>query len=114
MKTETSTISTTGAGAIVEVLKVLAVERVFGLPGVQNIELFDALADAPFCTFTPTNESAAVFMADAHARVTGNVGVAVVTAGPGLTNALTGIAEAALDSSPVVVLVGASDELTGK
>ena len=107
-------ISTTGASAIVEVLKLLEVERVFGLPGVQNIELFDALADAPFATFTPTNESAAVFMADAHARVTGKLGVAVVTAGPGLTNALTGIAEAQLDSSPVLILVGASDRVAGK
>ena len=53
-------------------------------------------------------------MADAHARVTGRIGVAVVTAGPGLTNALTGIAEAQLDSSPVLVLVSASGERTGK
>jgi len=107
-------IRTTGASAIVEALKLLGVERVFGLPGVQNIELFDALADAPFATFTPTNESAAVFMADAHARVTGKLGVAVVTAGPGLTNALTGIAEAQLDSSPVLILVGASAKAAGK
>jgi acetolactate synthase-1/2/3 large subunit len=103
----------TAAQAIVETLRLLEVDRVFGLPGLQNIELFDALADAPFSTFTPTNESAAVFMADAHARVTGKIGVAVVTAGPGLTNALTGIAEARLDSSPVLVLVGASVK-TGK
>lgn len=104
----------TGAQAMVEVLQTLAVDRVFGLPGVQNIELFDALADAPFATFTPTNESAAVFMADAHARITGGIGVAVVTAGPGLTNALTGIAEARLDSSPVLVLVSAGGEVAGK
>ena len=100
----------TGAQAIVKTLRLLEVDRVFGLPGVQNIELFDALADAPFATFAPTNESAVVFMADAHARVAGKIGVAVVTAGPGLTNALTGIAEARLDSSPVLVLVGASGE----
>ncbi len=104
----------TGARAIVETLQSLKVDRVFGLPGVQNIELFDALADATFSTFTPTNESAAVFMADAHARVTGKIGIAVVTAGPGLTNALTGIAEARLDSSPVLVLVSAGGEVAGK
>ena len=107
-------VGMTGAEAIVETLRRLNVERVFGLPGLQNIELFDALADAPFPTFTPTNESAAVFMADAHARATGNLGIAVITAGPGLTNALTGIAEARLDSSPVLVLVGASGEMPGK
>ena len=114
MRIDSSIIGMTGAEAVVETLKLLGVERVFGLPGVQNIELFDALADAPFSTFTPTNESAAVFMADAHARVTGKIGVVVVTAGPGLTNALTGIAEAHLDSSPVLVLVSASGEMTGK
>ena len=54
-------ISTTVAGAVVETLRILNVERVFGLPGIQNIELFDALADAPFTTVTPTNESSAVF-----------------------------------------------------
>ncbi len=103
---KTRFLNTTVAGAVVEVLKQLGVEQVFGLPGIQNIELFDALADAIFPTFTPTNESAVVFMADAHARVTGKIGVAVVTAGPGLTNALTAIAEAKLDSSPVMILVG--------
>jgi acetolactate synthase-1/2/3 large subunit len=106
--------NTTAAEATVEALRLLEVQRVFGLPGIQNIELFDALADAPFPTFTPTNESAAIFMADAYARVTGKLGVAVVTAGPGLTNALTGIAEARLDSSPLVVLVSASGEVAGK
>ncbi len=114
MKLHPDSVSTTAAVATVEALKLLGVERVFGLPGIQNIELFDALADAPFPTFTPTNESAAIFMADAHARVTGKLGVAVVTAGPGLTNALTGIAEARLDSSPLVVLVSASGEVAGK
>ena len=114
MKPDFSITGMTGAQAIVETLELLKVDRVFGLPGVQNIELFDAFADASFSTFTPTNESAAVFMADAQARVTGKIGVAVVTAGPGLTNALTGIAEARLDSSPVLVLVSAGGEVAGK
>ena len=82
MKHNSNNVAMTGAEAIVRTLTILEVERVFGLPGIQNIELFDALADAPFSTFTPTNESAAVFMADAQARVTGTIGVAVVTAGP--------------------------------
>ena len=107
---KTRSVNTNVAGAVVEMLKQLGVEQVFGLPGVQNIELFDALADAIFPTFTPTNESAVVFMADAHARVTGKIGVAVVTAGPGLTNALTAIAEAKLDSSPVLILIGGGGE----
>ena len=114
MKLSSSILGLTGAQALVETLGLLKVDRVFGLPGIQNIELFDALADAPFPTFTPTNESAAVFMADAYARVTGKIGVTVVTAGPGLTNALTGIAEAKLDSSPVLVLVCTGGGATGK
>ena len=97
----------TVAQAIVAALDALAVKRVFGLPGIQNIELFEELAQASFETTTPTNESAAAFMADAYARTVGALGVLIVTAGPGLTNALTGIAEAALDSSPLLVIVSA-------
>jgi len=105
---------TKGAQAVVVTLQSLGVDRVFGVPGIGNLELFAALADAPFATFTPANEGAAVFMANAHARVTGRIGVAVVATGAGLTNALTGIAEARLDSSPVLVLVGAGGGPAGK
>ncbi len=105
--------STVGQG-IVTILERLGVRTVFGLPGLQNIELFDALADAAFPTFTPADERAVVFMADAHARVSGVMGVAVLTAGPGLTNALTAIAEARLDSSPVLILLSACGGVEGK
>jgi len=104
----------TVAVAIVSVLEQLGVDRVFALPGLQIVELFDALADASFETLTPTDESSVVFMADAHARVTGRMGVAVLTAGPGLTNALTAIAEARLDSSPVLILLGGCGDLPEK
>lgn len=103
-----------GARAVVEALKLFNVERVFGLPGIQNLELFDELADAPFETVTTTDERSAAFMADAHARVTGKLGVLIVTAGPGLTNALTGLAEALLDSSPVLILVDSKQSAQGK
>lgn len=96
------------AGSIVNALAALGVERVFGLPGVQNIEFFDALADAKFATYAPTNEASVMFMADACARLTGKIGVAVVTGGPGLTNAMTAIAEAKLDSSPVLIFTDGS------
>ena len=102
------------AKAIVEVLSLLGVDRVFGLPGIQNTELFDELADAPFDTVTPTNESSAAFMADAHARVTGRLGVVILTAGPGLTNALTGVAEALLDSSPILIILASASRHVGK
>jgi acetolactate synthase I/II/III large subunit len=97
----------TGAQAVIAALQRLAVERVFGIPGIQTLELFDGLADAAFETILTTDERSAAYMADAHARVTGKVGMLVVTPGPGLTNALTGLAEARLDSSPVVVIAAA-------
>jgi acetolactate synthase-1/2/3 large subunit len=99
---------TTVATVLVETLRRLGADRVFGLPGVQNLELFDALAEANVPTFTPSIEGAVMFMADAHARITGTTSVALVTAGPGLTNALTGLAEAKLDSTPLLLLVGSS------
>ncbi len=95
----------TGAEALVATLQQLAVERVFGIPGIQTLELFDALADATFPTILTTDERSAAFMADAHARVTGRLGVLAVTPGPGLTNALTGLAEARFDSSAVLAIV---------
>lgn len=109
-----SHLSGTVARSVVELLGVFGVERVFGVPGIQNIELFDALADAPFETVTTTSESSAAFMADAHSRSTGKFGVLVVTAGPGLTNALTGIAEAFLDSSPMLIILSTGSRTINK
>ena len=63
----------TGAEALVATLQQLGVERVFGIPGIQTLELFDALADATFPTILTTDERSAAFMADAHARVTGRL-----------------------------------------
>lgn len=98
-----------GAQAIVRTLQAIGVSRVFGIPGIQTIELFDALADAPFQTVVATDERSAAFMADAHARVTGELGVLIVVPGPGLTNAMTGLAEAFCDSSPVLAIVAGPD-----
>ena len=96
-----------GATALVRTLEALGVDRVFGIPGVQTLELFDALADAACELVLTTTEGCAAFMADAHARVTGGLGVFVVVPGPGATNALTGLAEAWLDGSPVLAIVAA-------
>ncbi len=98
----------TGAEAIVKTLEALGVERVFGIPGAQNMELFDAFTSSKKLTSTlVTHELCASFMADAMARATGRPGVCALVPGPGITNAFTGIGEALLDSSPVVVLVPA-------
>jgi acetolactate synthase I/II/III large subunit len=95
----------TGAQAAVAALCCEGVRCVFGVPGAQNNELWDALKAHRVPYLLVTNESSASVMADAAARATGEVGVFTVVPGPGLTNAMTGIGEAMLDSVPIVGIV---------
>src|SRR5215216_6484713 len=95
----------TGGETAVATLRAHGVEVVFGMPGVHNLALYDALCDAPEIRHVVVrHEQAAGFAADGYARATGRPGVAITTAGPGATNALTAIAEAWSDSSPVVLI----------
>lgn len=81
--------------------------HVFGMPGSHTTTLYDAIARAgSVATVLARNEQAAAFMADGSARVTGRPGYVCTTAGPGATNALTGVAEAWADSVPVILLAG--------
>ena len=82
------------AEALVQALMKEGVDTVFGYPGGAILPFYDALLDAPLRHILPRHEQAAVFAADAYARVTGKVGVCVATSGPGATNLLTGIANA--------------------
>ncbi|MGL1930167.1 MAG: biosynthetic-type acetolactate synthase large subunit [Desulfotalea sp.] len=96
-----------GSRAIIECLKEEGVETIFGYPGGAVIELYDALMDCKDINHVLVrHEQGAVHAADALARVTGEVGVAILTSGPGATNGVTGIATAYLDSIPIVVLTG--------
>ncbi|MDR2035720.1 MAG: acetolactate synthase large subunit, partial [Coriobacteriales bacterium] len=95
-----------GAAALIRALEDLGVKRIFGLPGVQNIALYDALFDSEIEHVLVRHEQAAVHMADGYARATGSVGVVFATSGPGATNTVTGIATAYMDSVPVVVITG--------
>ena len=96
-----------GAQIIVQSLKAEGVEYVFGYPGGAVIEIYDAIFQLnKFKHILTRHEQAAVHAADAYARVSGKVGVALVTSGPGVTNALTGIATAYSDSIPLVVISG--------
>ena len=96
-----------GAQIIVQSLKAEGVEYVFGYPGGAVIEIYDAIFQLnKFKHILVRHEQAAVHAADAYARVSGKVGVALVTSGPGVTNALTGIATAYSDSIPMVVISG--------
>ena len=95
---------TTGADRVVDALADAGVRCVFGVPGTQVVGLFDALRRSSIRTVLATNESAAAFMAGGWARATGEAGVVATIPGPGFTWALTGIAEARLDSIPLVHL----------
>jgi len=95
-----------GAEALIHALEDLGVKQVFGIPGVQNIEIYDALLASDIEHVLVRHEQAAVHMADGYARATGGVGVVFATSGPGATNTVTGIATAYMDSIPVVVITG--------
>jgi acetolactate synthase-1/2/3 large subunit len=96
----------TGAQAIVKCLEEQGVEVIFGFPGGVIIDLFDELEESSITNVLVRHEQAAVHAADAYGRVKGDVGVALVTSGPGATNTVTGIASAYMDSIPMVVFTG--------
>ncbi len=95
----------TGAQAVAGALSCQGVSCVFGIPGAQSNELWDAMKARGVPYMLTAHEASASVMADASARVTGGVGVFSVVPGPGLTNALTGIGEALFDSIPIVGIV---------
>lgn len=92
--------------ALVLGLKARGVDCVFGIPGVHTIELYRGLPGSGIRHVTPRHEQGAAFMADGYARVSGKPGVAFVITGPGLTNALTAMAQARADSVPMLVISG--------
>ena len=91
---------------LTEYLERLGVEVIFGLCGHTVIALLDALGKSKIRFITTRHEQVAAHAADGYARATGKVGVVLSHLGPGLTNATTGVATAALDSVPMVVLAG--------
>lgn len=95
-----------GAQAIVKCLKEEGINTIFGYPGGAVIDLYDALMDSDITNVLVRHEQGAVHAADGLARVTGEVGVALLTSGPGATNGVTGIATAYMDSIPLVILTG--------
>lgn len=96
----------TVAQVIVDWLKSLGVEVIFGIPGVHTIELYRALPGSGIRHVTARHEASAGFMADGYARASGRFGVALVITGPGVTNILTPMAQARADSSPILVISG--------
>ena len=98
----------TGGEALLRSLKNEQVDTIFGYPGGSIIPVFDALYDyrEDFHQVLVRHEQAAVHAAQGYARSSGKVGVCIVTSGPGATNTLTGISDAMLDSTPIVVIAG--------
>jgi acetolactate synthase-1/2/3 large subunit len=99
---------TTGAEILVEALVYEGVDTIFGYPGGAVLHIYDELWRARDCIrhYLVRHEQRAVHMAEGYARATGRVGVVLVTSGPGATNAVTGIANAYMDSTPLVVITG--------
>src|SRR3954469_1018805 len=94
----------TGAQVIVSVLERAGVEVCFGLPGVHNLALWEALRASRIRLVGVRHEQAAAYAADGYARATGRLGVALTTTGPGAANTLGAVGEAWASRSPVLVI----------
>lgn len=93
--------------ALITLVERAGVTTVFGIPGVHTLELYRGIGASGLRHVAPRHEQGAAFMADGYARVTGRPGVCVLIGGPGLTNAITPIAQAYHDSIPMLVVSGA-------
>jgi acetolactate synthase I/II/III large subunit len=99
-------VTTTAAEALVKQLASYGVEYVFGVCGHTNIAFLDALGRSDIRFVIARHEQAAAHAADGYARMTGKPGVLLVHVGPGMMNAVTGVATAALDSVPLITIAG--------
>lgn len=96
----------TGAALFIELLQKERVEVIFGYPGGAVLPIYDALYNNPIRHILTRHEQGAIHAAEGYARVTGKPGVVIATSGPGATNLVTGIADAMMDSLPLVVFTG--------
>jgi len=97
----------TVADKIVEQLSAMGVRYIYGIPGDSNLPLVEALRKQGKIKFVLTrHEETAAFMASAHAKLTDEIGVCLSIAGPGATNLITGLMDAATDGAPVLALTG--------
>lgn len=104
----------TGAHAIVNALVTEGVDIVFGLAGSHVLGIYDCLADTAIRLVSCKHEQNAAFMADMYGRLTGRPGIVIVTAGPGATNSITGVAQAYGAASPMIHISGTVDPDTPK
>lgn len=106
LKSQTETAPRSGARLLVSTLERLGVEVVFGYPGGAIMPVYDALTGSSLKHILVRHEQGAAFAAEAYARASGKVGVCMATSGPGATNLVTGIANAFMDSVPLVCITG--------
>ncbi len=95
-----------GSGMVIEALQKEGVKVMYGYPGGAIMNVYDEIYKYKFKHILTRHEQAAIHAADGYARASGEVGVAIVTSGPGFTNAITGLATAYTDSVPMVVISG--------
>jgi acetolactate synthase-1/2/3 large subunit len=102
-----STGKINGARIFFECLRKENVEYIFGYPGGSTLQIYEELYDIDFLThILAKHEQGATHMAEGYAKATGKVGVVLVTSGPGATNTVTGIANAYMDSAPIIIFTG--------
>lgn len=105
--TATEAQKMTGAQCLIKALEDVGVDTIFGYPGGQAIDIYNALYDSKkLHHILVRHEQGATHAADGYARATGKVGTVIVTSGPGATNTVTGISTAYMDSIPMVVITG--------
>ncbi|MEE8403724.1 MAG: thiamine pyrophosphate-binding protein, partial [Candidatus Hydrothermarchaeaceae archaeon] len=104
---EETGVKTTVSDKIIEQLTAVGVTHIYGIPGESNLPLMEALRKQDKIKFILTrHEGTAAFMASAHGKITGRLGVCLSIAGPGATNLITGLVDAATDGAPVLALTG--------
>lgn len=95
-----------GGQILVDQLRIMGTQRIFSVPGESFLAVLDGLYESDIQNIVCRHEGGAAMMAEAHAKLTGDVGVAFVTRGPGATNAACGVHIAAQDSTPMILFVG--------
>jgi acetolactate synthase-1/2/3 large subunit len=99
-------MKTNGGSALIKSLELEGVDVIFGLPGGAILPVYDPILDSPIRHILVRHEQGAGHMAEGYAQATGRPGVAMVTSGPGATNIVTPLADAYMDSIPMVVITG--------
>ncbi len=95
-----------GSELFVKCLENEGIDTIFGVPGEENLDVMDALLDSSIRFVTTRHEQGAAFIADVYGRLTGRAGVCLATLGPGATNLVTAVADANMDSAPLVAIAG--------